>query len=199
MRRKHAEIIDPQAIARILQTATIGRLATIGSDGYPYVTPVNFVYHEGSLFFHCAPKGEKLDNIAREPRVCFQVDIPLAYLDSGFDDERRACKLHQFFHCVVIRGDASIIPNGPLKTTALNALARKHESGTELVWATEEMPAYQACTVVRITPSTISAKSDLAQNKTPEERLALARYLKERGRAGDMDTVRALGFNPNEL
>ena len=81
MRRKHSEITDPLAIEDILRTATIGRMATVGRDGYPYITPVNFVYHGGDIYFHCAPEGEKLDNIARDSRVCFEVDIPLSYLD----------------------------------------------------------------------------------------------------------------------
>ncbi|MCX5873915.1 MAG: pyridoxamine 5'-phosphate oxidase family protein [Deltaproteobacteria bacterium] len=47
MRRKHCEITDPLDIERILSSTTVGRLATNGGDGYPYITPVNFVYHEG--------------------------------------------------------------------------------------------------------------------------------------------------------
>lgn len=199
MRRKFAEITDAQAIEDVLRRATIGRMATTGKDGYPYITPVNFVHHKGAIYFHGAPDGEKLDNIARDHRVCFQVDIPLAYLDAAYDPELRACKLHQFFHSVIIRGDASIVPDGPEKTDALNALARKHEPGIELTWASEDMPAYRQCVVVRIRPVTLSAKSDIAQNKSVDERRALARYFKERNRPEDMDTVRALGFQPEEL
>jgi uncharacterized protein len=196
MRRRHAEITDPGAIADVLERAAIGRLATTGADGYPYVTPVNFVYHDGRIYFHSAPEGEKLSNIAREPRVCFEVDIPLAYLDSGIDPQRRACKLHQLFHCVIIRGAAAVVPDGPEKTDALNTLARKLEPGIELVWASEEMPAYKGCVVVRVSPDTMSAKSDLAQNKTADERLALARYLAHRDWPGDTETVMAMGFDP---
>lgn len=195
MRRKHSEITDPLAIQDILRTATIGRMATVGRDGYPYITPVNFVYHGGDIYFHCAPEGEKLDNIARDSRVCFEVDIPLSYLDAAFDPERRACKLHQFFHCVIIRGTASIVPDGALKIDVLNALARKRESG-DLVPVAGDMPAYKACRVVQIRPEVTTAKSDLGQNKTPEERLALAQYLAARNQPGDAATVTAMGYDP---
>jgi nitroimidazol reductase NimA-like FMN-containing flavoprotein (pyridoxamine 5'-phosphate oxidase superfamily) len=47
MRRKECEITDPQKIHRILAATPIGRLATTGSDGYPYITPVNFVFYQG--------------------------------------------------------------------------------------------------------------------------------------------------------
>jgi hypothetical protein len=70
MRRKQCEITDPQEIQRILDATPIGRMASIGLDGYPYITPVNFVYYQGCIYFHCAPKGEKLQNIERDPKVC---------------------------------------------------------------------------------------------------------------------------------
>jgi nitroimidazol reductase NimA-like FMN-containing flavoprotein (pyridoxamine 5'-phosphate oxidase superfamily) len=198
MRRRQCEITDPQEIQRILTTATIGRLATLGADGYPYVTPVNYVYTNECLYFHCAPRGEKLDNLARDDRVCFEVDIPLAYLDLGWNPEGGACNLHQFYHCVIIRGRARIVPDGALKTAALNALVAAHEPRRRLPAVHAEMPAYKACAVVEIRPETVSAKSDLAQKKTPVEREALARYLMKRGRPGDMETAAAMGFGSLE-
>ncbi len=199
MRRQHAEVTDQQEIERILCSTNIGRLATTGSDGYPYVTPVNFVYYRENIYFHCAPACEKLDNIARDSRVCFEVDMPLAYLDTGFDPERPGCKVHQFYHCVIIRGEASIVPDGPIKTAALNALLATHEPGVTLQPVTEDMHGYRICNVVQVRPMTITAKSDLAHNKTPEERLALARYFKGRNGPMDLETVRAMGFAPDEL
>lgn len=75
MRRKQCEITDSKEIERILGATTIGRIATDGADGYPYITPVNFVYHKGNIYFDSAPEGEKLDNLSRNPNVCFEVDI----------------------------------------------------------------------------------------------------------------------------
>lgn len=199
MRRKHCEIRDPREIERILGAATIGRIATKGADGYPYITPVNFVYHEGNIYFHCAPQGEKLDNLGRDSKVCFEVDIPLAYVDTRFDAEKRTCHVHQFYHSVIIRGDACILPNGPLKVAALNALVAKYERDSNHESVNEEMPGYKGCKVVEIKPISISAKSDLWQNKTPEERFVAAQYLKNRNRPGDLEAVKAMGFNPEDL
>ncbi len=47
MRRKQSEVTDLKEIERILGQAFIGRMATTGVDGYPYVTPVNYVYFKG--------------------------------------------------------------------------------------------------------------------------------------------------------
>ena len=57
MRRQQSEITDPAKIEKVLNAATIGRMATLGTDGYPYITPVNFVFYKGGIFFHCAPQG----------------------------------------------------------------------------------------------------------------------------------------------
>jgi hypothetical protein len=174
-------------------------MATIGRDGYPYVTPVNFVYDQGCIYFHCALKGEKLDNIARESRVCFEVDIPMAYKDLGFDPEGGACKLHQFYYSVIIRGEARVLPDGERKAAALNALVAKHEPGRSFEPVAADMPACKACAVVEIKPRSMTGKSDLAQGKVPEERRAIARYLVQRGRPGDLEAVAAMGFDPARI
>jgi uncharacterized protein len=194
MRRKHSEVTDFRQIETILASANIGRMATVDADGYPYVTPVNFVFHEGCVYFHCALQGEKLDNIDRDPRVGFEVDVPLAYLEVGFNPERNPCGVHQLYHCVVIRGKARIVPDGDLKTLALNALVAKHEGHGDFPPVIPASPAYQACHVVEVRPERISAKSDLVQNKTEEARKAVAENLIRRGLAGDLEAVRAMGF-----
>ena len=199
MRRAACEITDPAKIDAVLKEATIGRMATNGSDGYPYIVPVNFVQMDGKIYFHCAPKGQKLDDIARDPKVCFQVDIPLAYLDTRFAPERAADRMHQYYHCVIIKGDARVVPDGRLKVDALNALIEKHEPDDGYQKVYEEMPAVKACAVVEITPVTVSAKSDLAQNRSEEDRLTLARYLNSRELPGDRKTVEAMGFDPDAI
>ena len=84
--------------------------------------------YNGSIFFHCAPKGEKLDNMIRNPRVCFEIDVPLSYLDIDFDSTRPICHLHQFYHRVIIRGSASVVKDNVKKVTVLNTLIAKHEN-----------------------------------------------------------------------
>ena len=194
MRRKHSEITDPKEMTRILASTNTGRLATVDADGFPYITPVNFVFYEGCVYFHCAPNGEKLDNLARNPRVCFEVDVPLAYLEVSFNPERNPCRTHQLYHCVIIRGKARIVPDGELKTAALNALVAKHEGNRDFSPVTPDSPSYKACCVVEIKPERMTAKSDLSQNRTQDQKLAVAEHLAERGLPGDLEAVRAMGF-----
>jgi nitroimidazol reductase NimA-like FMN-containing flavoprotein (pyridoxamine 5'-phosphate oxidase superfamily) len=195
MRRKHCEVRDPKEIERILSLTNIGRLATTGQDGYPYITPLNFVGLDGNIYFHCAPKGEKLDNLRRDPRVCFEVDVPLAYLDIGLDPSRPTCHLHQYYHCVIIRGTASAVRDSALKVTALNALISKHENTEDFKPVTDDMSAYKACEVIEVKPVSVTAKSDLGQNVPEEDRKAIAQYLFERDQPGDREAVVAMGYD----
>jgi len=194
MRRNHSEVTDQKEIQRILSLTNIGRLATIGQDGYPYITPVNFVSHKGNIYFHCAPKGEKLDNLTREPHVCFEVDVPLSYLDIDFDPNRPICHLHQFYHCVIIRGSASIVKDSAKKATVLNTLITKHENIEDFEQVTESMPGFKACQVIEIIPVSTTAKSDLGQNIPEDVRRTIANYFANRNQPGDAETVKAMGF-----
>lgn len=194
MRRKHSEVTDPKEIERILSSTNIGRVATVGADGFPYITPVNFVSLEGNIYFHCAPKGEKLDNLMREPRVCFEVDVPLAYIDIGLDPARPICQLHQYYHCVIMRGIAADVKDSILKLAALNALIAKHEKTDDFPPVTADMSSYKACKVIEIKPDSITAKSDFSQNQPEENRRAIAEYLFKRNQPGDREAVEAMGF-----
>ncbi len=196
MRRKHCEVLDPVEIRRILGAVNVGRMATVDAQGYPYITPVNFIFLDGCVYFHCAPEGEKLDNIAHNPRVGFEADIPLAYLEVDFNPERSPCRAHQLYHSVVIRGTARIVPDGERKTAVLNALVRKHEGEKEFPPVTPNTPGYKTCAVVEITTERMTAKSDLAQNKPQDGyRLYIAESLARRGLPGDLEAVRRMGFN----
>ena len=72
IRRKDREITTREAI-EILESAEYGVLSTVGKDGQPYGVPLSYVYRNNSIYFHCALIGQKLDNIADNPRVSFCV------------------------------------------------------------------------------------------------------------------------------
>ncbi len=195
MRRKFCEITDREEMIRILDSTNIGRLGTLDAQGYPYITPVNFIFHHGCVYFHCAPEGEKLDNLARSPRVCFEVDVPLAYLQASFNPERDPCRTHQLYRSVIIRGSARIVPDGELKTAALNALVAKHEANRDIPSVNPDGAAYKTCRVIEVKPEKMTGKADLAQNKPQQGyRRYIAERLAERGLPGDLEAVRGMGF-----
>lgn len=72
MRRKDRSIDNQQAI-ELLKKGQYGVLSTVGENGYAYGVPLNYVYHGGNIYFHCAVEGSKLDNIAYNDKVSFCV------------------------------------------------------------------------------------------------------------------------------
>lgn len=78
MRRKGKQLSMEDTIA-ILHRAEYGILSTMGTDGYPYGVPVSFVYHDQSIYFHCAKDGHKLDSISNDCHVsfCAVIDVEL--------------------------------------------------------------------------------------------------------------------------
>lgn len=189
MRRKQSEITAKEEIEEILQKTRVGRLATLGADGYPYITPVNYVYRQDSIYFHCALKGEKLDNIRRHGKVCFEVDIPLAYLDTCYDKSMPACDVGQYYQCVIIRGQAEIVERQDEKVDALNALMASHENDPHFSDITANTPAVKLCAVVAVRIESLSAKANLAQKKSEEEKEKISVYLQQRNLPGDREAA----------
>lgn len=72
MRRQDRKINDAEAI-RILVEGQYGILSTTGSNDYAYGVPISYAYSNGSIYFHCAAEGQKLDNIKHNSKVSFCV------------------------------------------------------------------------------------------------------------------------------
>ena len=72
MRRFKQQLSEEECL-EILRTAKRGVLAVLGDEGYPYAVPLDFVYEDGKIYFHCAKGGHKLDAILREPKCSFCV------------------------------------------------------------------------------------------------------------------------------
>ncbi len=76
--RRAKQALTEEACAQVLTQAPRGVLAVHGEDGYPYAFPMDFLYLDGKVYFHCAKAGHKLDAIAADPRVSFCV------MDEGY-------------------------------------------------------------------------------------------------------------------
>ena len=72
MRRKDRAIGEEEALV-IVEKGEYGVLATVGDEAEPYAVPLSYIVMDGVLYFHCAKKGRKIENIKREPRACFVV------------------------------------------------------------------------------------------------------------------------------
>lgn len=189
MRRKQCAVTDEEQVTKILERCRVGRLATNGKDGFPYVVPLNFVFWQGSVYFHCAQKGEKMDNILRDPKVCFEVDIPLSYVGSECNPSLPPCQVHQLYHSVIIRGRAELVDDIEEKVGALNAMMASHEERPGFNEIQADMAGVKICSVVAVRIESITAKSDLLQKKSADEKQHVADYLAKRDLPGDAEAA----------
>lgn len=100
----------------------VGHLGTVGPDGYPYVVPLFFVYHGGEVYFHSAPEGHKLLNIATNSRVCFQVSEWRGILDQ----RGSACPTGALYRSVILFGRAREVQDEREKLEILQLLSAKY-------------------------------------------------------------------------
>ncbi|WP_027399742.1 pyridoxamine 5'-phosphate oxidase family protein [Anaerovorax odorimutans] len=72
MRRKD-RLLSEIEIDEIMRNSEYGILSTVGEKEVPYGIPLNYVYKDGNIYFHCALTGHKLDNIKFNNSVSFCV------------------------------------------------------------------------------------------------------------------------------
>ena len=71
--RRYKQQISREECEALLKSAPRGVLAVQGDEDYPYAVPLDFLWQEGHLYFHCAKEGHKLDAIRRNEKVSFCV------------------------------------------------------------------------------------------------------------------------------
>lgn len=86
MRRKEKLMTSEETIT-ILEQGEYGHLATVGQDGYPYSVPLNYAYSEGSIYFHSAKTGHKVDNMRFSDMASFTVVGNYQVFPERFDTE----------------------------------------------------------------------------------------------------------------
>jgi nitroimidazol reductase NimA-like FMN-containing flavoprotein (pyridoxamine 5'-phosphate oxidase superfamily) len=159
MRQAKKEILDRNLIVELLETCHVGRLATVGPDGYPMVKPVNFASEEGRVYFHSAKTGEKIDHITRDSRVCFEVDLPIALVKT----RSTPCRAEYLYRSVIIKGRARVVEDGEERLHGLSLLMKKYQpEGGYSDFPEEKM---QITAIVRIDVEEMAGKEDLGKEE----------------------------------
>lgn len=136
----------------VLTAAEYGTLATMSADGYPYAVAVNYVFHDGNIYFHCATVGHKLDNIVYCSNVSFNIvtDVRVVPLvDEGTSEaEPKFEGFDTNFNSVIIFGKAKEVVGGE-KMEGLIALLKRFLNTNEYKKHREEGIRYIEKTIRR--------------------------------------------------
>lgn len=162
MRRSEKAMADRGAVEAVLGACAVGRLGTVGPDGWPMVKPVNFVYDRGRLYFHTAREGEKIEHLRAEPRVCFEAHQPVAYVRP----RAQACEADYLFRSVIARGRAVFVEDPEEKREALRLLMDKYEGPGR--WPPLPEDKVAAVGIVRIDVEELVGKEHLGRGSLRE-------------------------------
>jgi nitroimidazol reductase NimA-like FMN-containing flavoprotein (pyridoxamine 5'-phosphate oxidase superfamily) len=104
----------------ILERMPVGRLAVTTEDG-PYIVAVNYLFFEGSIYFHSGLSGRKMEALQADSRVCFLVDEvgPQVLWDRG-------CGISQVYKSVVCSGKAEFVEGALEKKRMLERMVQKY-------------------------------------------------------------------------
>jgi nitroimidazol reductase NimA-like FMN-containing flavoprotein (pyridoxamine 5'-phosphate oxidase superfamily) len=109
-----------EEMEKILKRADVGRVA-LYDGSTPYIVPMNFLYHDGKVAFHCAWEGKKLEVIAANPCCCFEVDEFVGEVDDHF-----GARCHLDYDSVLAFGKAMIENDAGEKARLLQLFAEKY-------------------------------------------------------------------------
>ena len=150
MRRKEKEM-DISEAKVLLGDAEVGRLVMSLRDE-PYVIPVNFVYFQDRVYFHCAREGQKIDYLSANPRVCFEVDEFL-----GVKPSRKPCSFGSKYRSVIVFGKAEFVENVDEKKLALRKLVEKYAK----TYTSFDEDAFEKTMVVAIIVERLTGKKSV--------------------------------------
>ena len=65
--------IDQDECIEVIKKNNVGILSLNNTAGHPYGVPLNYMFWDGALYFHCAKEGKKLNLISSDDRACFVI------------------------------------------------------------------------------------------------------------------------------
>ena len=148
MRRKEKEIVEPEAIAKIMAESKVCRLAMVDGN-MPYLVPLSFGVEGDSLYFHGALEGRKIDILRDNPHVCFEMDQGSAVIEAP-----AACKWGVRYRSVIGFGTAEFLTHPEEKKVALQIIMG-HYSEREFHFSDAMV---EEVALIKVTISKVSAK-----------------------------------------
>ncbi|MDR1879764.1 MAG: pyridoxamine 5'-phosphate oxidase family protein [Tannerellaceae bacterium] len=149
---------DWEEIEGVIRSCGVCHVGMAGTDGTPYVLPMNFGYHEGVVYLHSAQEGRSVSVLERNPKVClvFSGDYRLVY-----QHPEVACSYRMRSKSVIGWGEVVFVEDMDEKVEALNILMKQYSDRT---FAYSD-PAVRNVKVWKVVLETVSCKEFGAPHK----------------------------------
>lgn len=149
MRRHHQQLTADEAM-QILARNTHGILAVAGNDGYPYAVPLSYALSpQGTILFHSAAKGHKIEALRR----CSKASFCVVDTDQIVPDE-----FTTYFRSAIAFGTVRFIDNADEKIAALTALGNKYSPDRAQALSAEIEKGLSVVAVMELTIDHLTGK-----------------------------------------
>lgn len=157
MRRKDREMTEAFALS-VIDKCSYGVLATVNEDGTPYCVPLSIVRSGRFLYFHCAHRGQKTDNLKRNPQVCMTCVGDVC----PYEDEFTTA-----YESAVLTGTAEELTEDMEKIEALQLLCQKYTPDNMHNFQSECDRSLSRTAVWKIRIESITGKAKLTRKGIP--------------------------------
>jgi len=148
-----------------IETFLLGeRTGVLGmtNDIFPYAVPVNYVWHNGSVYFHGMGSGKKEKILSQNPYVCFAV-----YKEHGTVTDLVPCHADTAYMSVMLFGTAEKVTDHEEAAAALQKVLDKfmpqyysHPLTSTLIEKYRSAMDGNGVLVYRLTPQEMTAKEN---------------------------------------
>lgn len=141
---------SPEDTEKMVLRGHHGTLSVNGDDGYPYGTPINYVYKNGAIYVHSAKYGYKIDALKKNNKVCFSAIVNSEVLPDKFTAA---------FESFVAFGDAVFVEDDDEKMMALKEFVNVFSPGFEEKGAKFIKAVYEKTQIIRIDIKELKGKA----------------------------------------
>ncbi len=153
-------IEEKSEIEAVIKACKVCFLGISDEENRPYVVPMNFAYHENTIFLHSGQFGRKWEIMKKNPNVCVTFNLGE---EIKYQDEHVACSWRMSSKSVIAEGKVEFIEDFDEKEQILHLFMKQYSDKTFKFNA----PAIKNVGIMKMKIDTLSAKEFGAKTITP--------------------------------
>ncbi len=116
----HSDPVISQRAEDLLKRGQVLHLALAQND-QPYLVPLSYGYADGCIYFHSGPHGRKLEMLAANPQICFELEESIEVVPAAL-----ACNFNMRFLSLIGFGTATRLTTSAEKRAGLDVIVRQY-------------------------------------------------------------------------
>jgi len=187
--------VPADEVERFVASQELGRLVTAGGEA-PHIGLYPFAYGPSAIEIHLVRSDEQTRDLRANPRCLFEVDEALGSIPSYWVDPENAIYATAYHRTVIFECMARVNEDVAVIAAQQMRLMARYQPEGRFRPVSPDDPMYKGAlhhiAAVTLDVQRTRVKFKLAQNRTPEQRRAIAEALRARNRPSDPRAADAL-------